>query len=394
MKRTLWFLLVALVLLPGMALAQGTGGVAVTGQVTNGTPGGALPVGDPVTLQFYSEGEWTAIYTTTLSADGSFRFADFGMDAGSDFVTHILYQDVDYYSPPTKLTGEADAVADIAIYELTTDPSGVAIDQMHYFIAPSGDSVRVAEYLLIGNTGDRTYIGTENADGMRTTIAFTPPAGASELYFDGPGLGERYVGDVTYFEDTRPIPPGSSVIDVDFSYQLPFTDGMSIERVVDLPIASVALIVSSESIGLSGLGLTPQGMMNTQMGVAASYSAGPLAAGEPLAFTFVPQTMTLTETGSDTTTSARTANPTRDALLGVAALALAAFVGYRLWKPASVPPPPEAARPLLEAIVALDARFAAGELSEEAYHQERETLKQQLYETLRENADHGDSASY
>ncbi len=377
MKRAIWFLFVILVWLPGMVLAQGTGGITVTGQVTNGTPGGALPAGDPVTLQFYSQGEWTAIYTTTLSADGSFRFTDFGVDAGSDFVTHIFYQGVDYYSSPTKLTGEADVAADIAIFEPTTDPSGVVIDQMHYFIAPSGDTVRIAEYYLIGNTGDRTYIGTENADGTRTTLAFTPPAGASDLYFDGPGLDERFVGDITRFADTRPIPPGKATIDVDFSYQLPFTDGMRIERVVDAPITLVALIVSSESIGLAGQGLNPQGMMNTQMGTAASYAAGPLAAGEPLAFTFVPQTMTVTNTGSGTTT-ARAANPTRDALLGVAALALAAFVGFRLLKPASVPLPPEAARPLLEAIAALDARFAAGELPEEAYRQEREALKQQL----------------
>ena len=382
MRRVSWFFLAVLVLLPGMVLAQSTGGIAITGSVSNGTPGGALPVGDPVTLQFYSQGEWLAIYTTTLSVDGTFRFTDFDTDVGSDFVTHIIYQDVDYYSAPTKLTDEADVVAHLSIYEPTTDPSGLVIDQMHYFIAPSSDSVRIAEYYLIGSTSNRTYIGTENADGMRTTITFTPPAGANELYFDGPGLGERYVGDITHFEDTRPIPPGATVIDVDFSYQLPFTDGMRVERVVDLPVTSVAVIVSSESIGISGSGLNPQGMMDTQMGPAASYSAGPLEAGEPLAFTFVPQTMTVTETGNDTTTTTRTANPTRDALLGVAALALAAFVGYRLWKPTSVPLPPEAARPLLEAIAALDARFAAGDLSEEAYHQEREALKQQLVTLL------------
>ena len=378
MKRVRWFILVIAVLLPGIVLAQGTGGIAITGSVTNGTPGGALPVGDPVTLQFYSQGEWLAIYTTTLSVDGTFRFTDFDTDVGSDFVTHIVYQDVDYYSAPTKLTDEADVVTDIAVYEPTTNPSGVVIDQMHYFIAPAGDSVRIAEYYLIGNTGDRTYIGTENADGMRATITFTPPAGAGDLFFDGPGLNERFVGDITRFADTRPIPPGATVIDVDFSYQLPFTDGMRVERVVDLPVTSVALIVSSESIGLSGSGLNPQGMMNTEMGPAFSYSAGPLAAGELLAFTFVPQTMTVTMPGGGTTARTRTANPTRDAFIGVALLALAAFVGYRLWKPASVPPPPEAARPLLEAIAALDARFAAGDLPEEAYHQEREALKQQL----------------
>ncbi|MGC9395425.1 MAG: hypothetical protein ACP5J4_11275 [Anaerolineae bacterium] len=384
MKRVRWFILVIAVMLPGIVLAQDTGGIVVTGSVTNGTPGGGLPVGDPVTLRFYSQGEWTAIYTTTLSADGTFRFADFAMDAGSDFVTHIVYQEVDYYSSPTKLAGGTDVVTDIAIFEPTTDPSGVVIDQMHYFIAPSGDSVRIAEYYLIGNTGDRTYIGTENADGTRTTITFTPPAGARELFFDGPGLNERFVGDMAHFADTRPIPPGATVIDVDFSYQLPFTDGMRIERVVDLPITSVALIVSSESLGLSGSGLNPQGMMNTQMGPAASYAAGPLAAGEPLAFTFVPQTMTVTTTGSGTTARTRTANPTRDAFLGAVVLALAAFVGYRLWKPASVPPPPEAARPLLEAIAALDTRFAAGDLPEEAYHREREALKQQLAALLQD----------
>jgi hypothetical protein len=389
MKRVRWFILVILALLPGVALAQSTGGIAVTGSVTNETLGGTLPVGDPVTLQFYSQGEWVAIYTTTLSVGGTFRFTDFATDVGSDFVTHIVYQDVDYYSSPTKLTDETDVVADIAIYEPTTDPSRVVIDQMHYFIVPSGDSVRdatvrIAEYYLIGNTGDRTYIGAENADGMRTTITFIPPVGASDLYFDGPGLGERFVGDITRFEDTRPIPPGATVIDVDFSYQLPFTAGMRIERVVDLPITSVALIVSSDSIGISGSGLTPQGVMDTQMGPAASYSAGPLAAGEPLAFTFVPQTMTVTGTGSGATAGTRTANPTRDALLGVAALALAAFVGYRLWKPASVPPPPAAARPLLEAIAALDTCFAAGGLPEETYHQEREALKQQLAALLQQ----------
>ena len=386
MKRAVWFLFVTLVLLPGVVLAQGAGGMAVTGQVTNGTPGGTLPVGDPVTLQFYSQGEWTAIFTTTLSADGTFRFTDFAMDPGSDFVTHILYQGVDYYSSPAKLLGDlvTETVSDLTIFEPTTDPSGIVIDQMHYFIAPAGDYVRIAEYYLIGNTGDRTYTGTENADGVRTTLAFTLPAGASDLYFDGPGLDERFVGDITRFADTRPIPPGTTVIDVDFSYQLPFTDGTRVERVVDVPISLVALVISSQDIGLAGPGLTPQGMMNTQMGPAASYAAGPLAAGEPLVFSFVPQTMTVTTTGSGTTTATR-ANPTRDALLGVAVLALAAFVGYRLLKPTSVPPPPEAARPLLEAIAALDARFTAGDLPEETYQQQREALKQQLYETLQEN---------
>lgn len=384
MRRAFWLLCIALVLLPGMALAQGTGNVAVVGHVTNGTPGGALPVGAPVTLQFYSAGAWTAIYTTTLAADGAFRFTDFSPEGSSDFVTHILYQGVDYYSSPTKLAGEGELVTDLAIYEPTTDASGVVIDQVHYFIVPKGETVRIAEYYLLGNTNDRTYVGTENADGTRTTLSFTLPAGAANLTFDGPGLGERFVGDAARFVDTRAIPPGSATVDVDFSYELPFSEGMRVERAVDTPIALAAIIVSSESIGIEGPGINPQGMINTQMGVAASYSAGPFAAGEPLAFTFVPQTMSAAPV--KTTTAAKPLSTAEQAGIGVAALAIAGGMAYWLFRPTRVPPPPEAARPALEAIAALDARFAAGDIAEEAYRQEREALKQQLYATLRESA--------
>jgi hypothetical protein len=384
MRRTLWFVLIILALLPGTVLAQETGNIAVTGHVTNGTPGGTLPVGEPVTLQFYNEGAWTAIYTTTLAADGTFRFTDFSPEGSSDFVTHILYQGVDYYSSPTKLADEGDLVTDLSIFEPTTDASSVVVDQVHYFVVPQGESVRIAEYYLVGNTSDRTYVGVENAAGIRTTLTFTPLVGATNLSFDGPGLGERYVGDIIRFDDTRAIPPGNATVDVDFSYEIPFTDGMHIERVVDTPIALAALIISSENVGIEGPGIEPQGMINTQMGVAASYSAGPLAAGEPLAFTFVPQTMTIATV--ETTPRAKPLSAAQQVGIGVVALALAGGVGYWLLRPSSVPPPPEAARPLLVAIATLDARFAGGDISEETYHRERDALKQQLYETLRENA--------
>ena len=277
-----------------------------------------------------------------------------------------------------------------SVDESTTDAGVVVIDQVHYFIVPTGDAVHITEYYLIGNTGDLTYIGTETAAGTRATLTFTLPPGAYDLTFEGPGLGERYAGvradagDVTRFADTSPVPPGTATVDVDFRYRLPFTEGMRIERTMDAPVTMVALIVNSADLGLAGPGLIPQGMMDTQMGPAAIYSAGPLAAGETLAFTLVPQTMTPGfAPGRGATATSRAADPVRDVGLGVAVLAVAILVGYRLWQPASVSPP-VAALPLLEAIAALDARFTDGDLQEEAYHQERETLKQQLLARLQQ----------
>ena len=254
--------------------------------------------------------------------------------------------------------------------------NGVVISQAHYFIAPlDGANLRVTEFYLIGNTGDRVYAGREDAGGTRTTLTFTLPKGAHNLVYDGPGLGERYVGDTARFADTRPIPPGAAVVEVAFSYALSLTGKTRIDCAMGVPLVSAAFIVSGEGVALTGPGLIPEGMRDTRMGPAVTYSTGPFVANEALAFTLVPQ--------------AAASSRARDIGLGVAALLVAGGVSYRLWRPASVRTPetvdpPEAARPLLEAIAALDARFASGDLPEETYHQEREALKQQLYEALRE----------
>ncbi len=244
--------------------------------------------------------------------------------------------------------------------------NGVVIGQAHYFVAPLSDSIRIAEFYLIGNTGDRVYAGRENADGTRTTLTFTLPAGARNLVFDGPGLGERYVGADASFADTRPIPPGAASVEVAFSYELPFTDRLRVERALGAPILSAAFIVRGESVGLVGPGLSVEGMMDTQMGAAAVYSAGPFAAGESLVFALVPQ--------------AADGSRVREIGLGVAALLVAGVVSYWLWRPSppEIAEPPEAARPLLAAIAALDVRFAAGRMAEETYRHAREAYKQRL----------------
>lgn len=380
MKKWRLLILPALCLIPIAVLAQSTGDIAITGRVTNGTPGGTLPAGEPVTLQFYQEGLWTNIYTTTLSADGTFRFDDFTAETGSSFVTHLRYQDVHYYSEPATLEGDADLTADIMIYEPMDDPSTIVIEQAHLFIVPMGDRVRIAEYYLIGNSSDRTFAGVEDENGAFRTVTFSLPEGASNLSFDGPGLGERFVGDETVFADTRPIPPGTTTVDVDFSYELPFSEGMALQRALDVPISLVAIIVNGETVGIEGDGIVAGGMMDTQMGTAASYSAGPLAAGETLAFTFVPQTQKMTTSPATTgPTGPRVRNTTQETGIGIVALALGGLAGYLIWqaKPAT-PPMPEYASPLVEDIVALDDSFVAGEIEEEPYQQQRATLKRRL----------------
>ena len=211
---------------------------------------------------------------------------------------------------------------------------------------------RSAEYYLIGNTGERTYMGTPvGSTGVLTTVAFTAPAGAGSMSFNGPGLGARYVGDVTHFADTLPIPPGTATVEADFSYDLPYQDGLVLTRSLGVPIQSVVIIVSGSDVGVEGDGIVFNGLMDTQMGTAASYTAGPLAAGVPLTLRMVPQEATVAQTVSDgslATSTPRERNAGLEAGLGALALAVGGIAAYRVWSAASpLPPVPESAEAMV-----------------------------------------------
>ncbi|TFG69123.1 MAG: hypothetical protein E4H27_07385, partial [Anaerolineales bacterium] len=145
-------LLLCIIGLAGVS-AQTEGEVVVHGAVTNRTPGGGLPVDAPVTLQFFADSAWTSVYTSTINNDGTYVFTDLESELGNDFVTRMVYGDVEYFSEPALLDGPVDV--EILIFEPTDDAALIQIDQAHYFIVPVPDSntLQVSEYYLIGNGG-------------------------------------------------------------------------------------------------------------------------------------------------------------------------------------------------------------------------------------------------
>jgi len=205
-------------------------------------------------------------------------------------------------------------------------------------------------------------------------LAFTLPDAARALTFDGPGLGERFLGEPHRFADTQPIPPGSATSRVGYSYELSATSAQ-LTRALDVPITSVVLILHGERLALAGDQLTAMGMMDTQMGPARAYTAGPLSAGESLRVTLIPAEATQPATGRNTT---------GEIGLGMIALALGLGVAYRVWRAPAVPSLPEALRPQVQAIAALDADFVAGALPPDEYERRRARLKQALLAALRD----------
>lgn len=390
--RVLRFTVVALFLFAALltmawAPHPQTGSVSITGQVTNGTPDGAVPEDLAVTLHIFAEMEERDVYTTTLGTDTTFRFEDVALSEGDTLVTRALYDGVMYTSAFTSATSTADKqeiALPITIYETTDDPGEVLISQLHVFVNQVGDRLQIGQYCLISNTGDRAYRGTVDPQtGERMTLAFELPAGGENLSFDDAG-SERYVTRENGFADTRPVLPGDSTVEISFNYEIPYQEGMEVQQAFDVPVRAGVLVLPEGDIELVGEGISSEGTIDTQMGPALSYTAGPLAADESLTFNVVSQpTISQGSTGSDQRTSRGAGSGrARGIAVGLAALAAAGVAAYLMWRSPGQRTVPAQVRSQVEAIAVLDADFEAGRVSEEDYRKKRRSLKREVREQL------------
>jgi hypothetical protein len=151
-----------------------------------------------------------------------------------------------------------------------------------------------------------------------------------------------------------------------------------------MPVNAVVLVPMEEGLFLEGAGLVLMDGQDTGMGPAVSYAAGPLAPGDPLVFTLSTQARTTAAPSVPTgTTPAR--DTTWEISIGLVVLAAAVVGSYLLLQSAAPGPPPMQARPLVEAIAALDADFEAGQVTEKPYRRKRRALKRQLRALLRDD---------
>jgi hypothetical protein len=255
----------------------------------------------------------------------------------------------------------------------------IRVAQLHIFVVPAGDRVQVGEYYVLSNTGSATYSGSADAaSGKQITLTFTLPAGATNLQFAGAGLGERFVEQPGGFADTQPIPPGQSKAEVQFSYELPYREGMQIQRTFEVSIDSLVVLITGQGMAIEGQGLKSLGSIDTQMGPALYYQGGPLAPNQPVVFTVTGQASSQ-PSGTGTEALAVPVARSNGAEAGVGLLALlAAAVGahWLLRKPAASKKPAGVA-PLIQAIAELDEDFEAGRLPKEAYRGKRAALLKQ-----------------
>lgn len=354
---------------------QSPGG-RVVGEVTNGTPTGGVPDDLVVTLHAFSGMEETGAYTTTVASDRAFLFEDVSFGEGETLVARTVYDGVTYFSEFAPVEpGQQELSLPITIYETTDDRGSVSVAQLHVFLEQSGERLQIGQYCVVNNGGDRTYVGSPAAgSGISTTWSVKLPSGAENLRFDSGQLGGRFVATENGFADTRAIPPGQAGVEASFTYDVPYSsEGLGVEQAFDVPVSSVVLVLPGGRLGLEGSGLSSEGTLETQMGPAVSYTAGPLNAGDPLSFTVVPREPAAAGTRQEASNGLT---------VGIVALAMAGGAVYWLWRsPLPGAAPPEA-RSQVEAIATLDRDFEEGHVPQEAYRKKRRDLKRRLRESL------------
>lgn len=351
--------------------------VTIQGKVTN-VSGGELPADLQAVLSRF-EGMNPVSSLQTEVVDGFYEFENVEVIPGQTYMVTIDYQGLTYGSDvyhASESPGESVVELPIDFYETTSDTSALRADRLHIFFDFSNpETVQVVELFILNNTGSSVIVPGEDGAGV---VEYKLPPGAANLQFDQGALGERFIQTEQGFYDTASIGPGSGQ-QLLFAYDLPYSRKMKLEIPVPINVEAAIVMVPQGSMTLKSDQLQSTGVRDVQGVSLELYTASGLTAGTTLA-------MELSGRGSSGLSLQL--GQTSSLLIGAAALGLA-LVGAGYWlirqrkteNAADEPdeaPTEETAEDLMDAIIALDDRFKAGDLPEDAYLRRRNELKERL----------------
>jgi len=364
----------------------------VSGQVIHAS-GMSLPPDLQVTLYGFDNLQQTLTLTTTVQSDGKYLFESVEMPPGRAFIAAVEYQGTRYGSDVAVVEAEpTDLDLPIPIFETTTDVSVLSVDRLHiFFDYLEPDALRVVQLYIISNPSDRTVVAPQEGEAVLT---FDLPEGATNLQFEDSVLGERYIQTPNGFGDTAVIRPGIGQHQVVFAFDMPYKRKLALDLPMRLPINAVVILVPEGSLKIKGDSLQDAGKREVQGMAYHMYTSESIPAGGKLSLTVSgrPQTSPVNWVSGSSGVGLA---------VGLAAFSIALILTgvwlYRRGRPereallereaaAAAEETFESAEAIMDAILALDDLYQAGELPEAAYRQRRAELKARLKERLSEES--------
>ncbi len=359
----------------------------ISGSVVNAS-GGEVPAGLEVTLRGFDEMRPVITQTTTLQSDGTYIFQEVDMPAGRAFLVTVDYQGTVYGSDIAIAQADLPLLdLPVTIYETTSDASILSADRLHIFLEFLDDkTMRVIQLYILSNPTNKTLVASEEG---QPTVRFSLPEGATNLEIQDGVLGGRFIETEDGFADTVSIRPGAGSYELLYAYEMPYDRKLDLVQPMSVPVNAVVVLVPEDGIKVKGETLVDEGTRDVQGAQYRLFNGGSIPAGSELS---------LSISGRPSTTAPTiTAGSSTNLVIGLGifglTLILAGVFLYRRSRSAESEAEDEpdsavtqadtefeseSAETLMDAIIALDDQYQAGQLPESAYLERRAKLKQRL----------------
>jgi hypothetical protein len=355
----------------------------VSGAVVNGTTGEPLAEESTALLRAFTQDlDVTLTMTSTLDADGRYTFDLTDVPQDWFFRVGVTYDDIEFGSDFGQLSFDVTELdMPVTVYESTSDPSALSIQQLHLILAFGPETVQVNELYQVSNNDATVFVGEGGAPELGT-FEIGVPAGAEQLLFQR-GFGsidsfipaQEVIQTESGYADTVPLRPGPGSLSMLVTYELPYDDEATLSHPVGYDTSRVNLVLPEVGVELADTaGWIEGGQTDMGGGAMSTYGQSNLPAGAEIRLALEGKARI-----SGSATAGLTGDNTTELLIGAAAaflvIGLAAVV-IRRWRL-------DAGQEwhqddLLQALADLDDEYEAGEIDERTYRRERAELKQEL----------------
>jgi hypothetical protein len=357
----------------------------ITGTLANGS-GGGIPEGQKVTLVGFDQDQAGSYQKTIelespVNPDGSYSFTGVDVPLNRAFLIITSFEGVEYQSDPVFVKDETTNFSiPITIYDKTNDFNVLTIDQVHLkFDLSSQDVIQVTELYIVTNPSKQVVVVP--SDG--TTIPFMQtPVGAGSLQYQ---LSQGSAQLLNATGGFALLPGADKQYGFLVSFTMSYNRSMKYDQPFSLPVSSLTVFIP-QGMRLSGEQLTAAGTQTIQSQSYLMYQTNNMASGSLLSlslsgkpgastgFTFDRQTIVLIGIG----------------VVGILLIGVGIYL-YLRDRARILKAENEANEGqidddalgedrdnIIDAMVALDDQYKAGEIPKQAYEKRRMELKERL----------------
>lgn len=345
--------------------------VMVTGIVINGS-GGNIPRNSIVRLTIYQNNQKVRQYDCPIDDLGRYTLLNIPWSSDFAYDTSISYNGIVYHSEMVEagvISPSSEIYLPLIIYENSTSSQSLHALRMRVaFDFNDAGIVHISESILISNPTSLVIIPTSESVPV---LYFPLPEGAQDVNFPEGNVNGRFRTTGKGFGDWHPIMPGDGH-QVLVEYSLPFNGQRSVSISFPIAVDSILVLVTGKDIQVSGSDLDKVNTVPATDNATAIYNAPGLRSGGKLFLTFSTKEHLYKE------------------WIGGILLVLTLLVStvwlirrQRILKKTTQQEKGDSEETILDAIIALDDRFKAGELKAATYQQIRAEFIQKIDEIKR-----------